>query len=497
VKALVLKVDKEQHRIGLGLKASYFEGDPETESEDESDEDSSAEGARNSSDKGEEASIGAEELDSDDELYMTKLAAKVEKSHGASDSSDDDDRESCSSSTEDDASTDDGSDLEVASRRAHISTMDTDVGFVWDAATDARQASESTARVDADASDDDSSGGSSDSDDDEDEQGKIKGSHKSRQRAAQKRKVEKDIAMRESALADGTADERPETAKDFERLLASEPNASEHWIRYMAYHLSLADIDAARRVAQRAFDRIEFRQENEKLNVWTALLTLELKYGSPSSLNDAVESACKQNNPKQVYLRLCEILERDVEAAMESGSRYSDVAERADEMFGKMCKKFKSKKTVWLAYAKYKLKMGNHEEASNLLKRSLLSLADYKHVEMVSKVAQLEFEFGTPERGRTLFSALLAKNPKRLDLLFVFVDKEVKCRNIDGARALFRGAVHPTAGSAELKLNDKQMKSLFKKWYRMEEIHGDLNTQDQVKLEATAYVQREKADKRK
>jgi rRNA biogenesis protein RRP5 len=35
----------------------------------------------------------------------------------------------------------------------------------------------------------------------------------------------------------------------------------------MAYHLSLADIDSARNVAKRAFERIEFRQEGEKVSL--------------------------------------------------------------------------------------------------------------------------------------------------------------------------------------------------------------------------------------
>jgi rRNA biogenesis protein RRP5 len=67
-------------------------------------------------------------------------------------------------------------------------------------------------------------------------------------------------------LADGTADENPETAADFERLVASSPISSETWIKYIAFHLSLADIESARSVANRAFDRIEFRQEGEKVS---------------------------------------------------------------------------------------------------------------------------------------------------------------------------------------------------------------------------------------
>jgi rRNA biogenesis protein RRP5 len=56
---------------------------------------------------------------------------------------------------------------------------------------------------------------------------------------------EQEISQRETALADGMADKNPETAANFEHLLASDPNRSEHWIQYMAYHLSLADIASA------------------------------------------------------------------------------------------------------------------------------------------------------------------------------------------------------------------------------------------------------------
>jgi len=41
---------------------------------------------------------------------------------------------------------------------------------------------------------------------------------------------------------------------------------------------------------------------------------------------------------------------------------------------------------------------------------------------------------------------------------------------------------------AERKLSDRQMKSLFKKWYRLEEEHGTEETQEHVKEAARAYV---------
>ena len=219
------------------------------------------------------------------------------------------------------------------------------------------------------------------------------------------------------------------------------------------------------------------------------MLTLELKYGTDKTLHETVDRACQQNNPKQVYLRVCELLDKEVDAAASaSGSSDLDTAtSRADEMFKKMCKKFKSKKSVWIANFQYLLKGSRHEEAHALLKRSLQSLPTYKHVEVMSKFAQMEFELGSPERGRTIFNALLEKHPKRMDLLFVNIDKEVKNGDVAKARALFDSVVNPVS-HGKFKFSDKQMKSVFKKWYRMEEDHGDEESQERVKEEARAFV---------
>ena len=52
----------------------------------------------------------------------------------------------------------------------------------------------------------------------------------------------------------------------------------------MSLHMLAADIEAARRVGLRALKMISFREEDEKYNVWVALLNLEHKYGSMPSL---------------------------------------------------------------------------------------------------------------------------------------------------------------------------------------------------------------------
>jgi hypothetical protein len=56
-------------------------------------------------------------------------------------------------------------------------------------------------------------------------------------------------------------DAAPETSADFEALLLSSPNASLVWIKYMAFLITLGDVDKARQVAERALATIHYREE--------------------------------------------------------------------------------------------------------------------------------------------------------------------------------------------------------------------------------------------
>ena len=90
------------------------------------------------------------------------------------------------------------------------SALDTDVGFEW-GGLGAKQAN----KKDDDDSSEDSDSEDEDDDDDDDDEGKSS-SHKSRKKQAQRCREEQEISRQEMALADGTADENPETAGDFE-----------------------------------------------------------------------------------------------------------------------------------------------------------------------------------------------------------------------------------------------------------------------------------------
>jgi len=474
VKVLVIKIDLDLKRVALSLKASHFDGDTEmSESLDESMEaEEKDESIMSDSDSSEV------ELDeSEDENVFDELRQSMKEGNQGSDADD-----SCNDNDEE-SSLDDVDDSSETSgdSMGKVIAMDTNVGFDW-----GNMWSKSRKNIDS-SSDSENNSDESKSGSDSDESVTYA---KSWKRGLGKLQEEKDISSKELRIASGVADESPETVSDFERLLAGNPDSAETWIRFMAFHLSVSDIDSARHVANRAIERIEFRREGDRLNIWTALLTLELKYGTLDTFQNTIELAVQQNNPKQVYLRVCELLERESDELRKNHNTGSqELSFRTDDMYSKMIKKFKSKKTVWLAYCKYLLKTGRHEKAYEVSRRAMSSLPSYKHIETMSKFAQLEYELGSHERAKTVFEALIDKYPKRLDLLFVYIDKEVKYGRFDSVRKLFERTISHQNGNQKVRYSDKQMKSVFKKWFKLEELHGNEKTRQHVKNEAKRYVE--------
>lgn len=62
------------------------------------------------------------------------------------------------------------------------------------------------------------------------------------------------------------------------------PNSSYIWIQYIAFKFQKDGIEKARQLMERALRTIMFRNENEKLNLWTAYINLEYNFGTEDSL---------------------------------------------------------------------------------------------------------------------------------------------------------------------------------------------------------------------
>ena len=120
-------------------------------------------------------------------------------------------------------------------------------------------------------------------------------------------------------------------------------------------------------------------------------------------------------------------------------------------------------------------------------------------VETISKFAQLEFKFGDSERGRTIFEGVLDSYPKRLDLWFVYIDMEIKQKNVAAVRSLFERVLLRKLSSSEysplprcsasLTHAAEKGKSVFKKWLSFEKEHGDAKGEEHCKERARAFVE--------
>ncbi|KAI3446386.1 hypothetical protein Pfo_003051 [Paulownia fortunei] len=275
-------------------------------------------------------------------------------------------------------------------------------------------------------------------------------------RAAEERLLEKDI---------------PRNADEFEKLIRSSPNSSFIWIKYMAFMLSLADIEKARSIAERALRTINIREESEKLNIWVAYFNLENEYGNPSeeAVMKIFQRALQYCDPKRVHLALLGMYERTEQHKL------------ADEMLDKMARKFKHSCKVWLRRIQSLLKK-NSDGVQSVVNRALLSLPRHKHIKFISQTAILEFKCGVPDRGRSMFEGMLREYPKRTDLWSIYLDQEIRLGDADLIRALFERAI-------SLSLPPKKMKFLFKKYLEYEKSIGDEERIESVKKKAMDYVE--------
>ncbi|XP_029949686.1 protein RRP5 homolog isoform X2 [Salarias fasciatus] len=292
---------------------------------------------------------------------------------------------------------------------------------------------------------------------------------KSRHELEQEKKTaEKALVQREMELMDPSL--RPEDAAAFERLLLASPSSSLLWLQYMAHHLQATQIEQARAVAERALKTISFREEQEKLNVWVALLNLENMYGSPETLRKVFERAVQFCEPMPVYQQLADIYAK------------SDKTKEAEGLYKTMVKRFRQNKSVWLSYGTFLLQQGQSDAASALLQRALNSLPSKDSVDVITKFAQLEFRYGDAEKGRNMFDKVLTSYPKRTDLWSVFIDLMVKHGSQKEVRALFDRVIH-------LSVSAKKIKFFFKRYLEYEKKHGTPQSVQAVKEKAVEFVE--------
>ncbi|QSL64834.1 hypothetical protein MERGE_002138 [Pneumocystis wakefieldiae] len=283
---------------------------------------------------------------------------------------------------------------------------------------------------------------------------------------SKKRNKDIDLSQDKTAILNNS---EPKTPIDFERLLLGSPDSSYIWIKFMAFHVELSEFDKAREIGERALRSINYRNEKEKCNIWIALMNLENTFGTEESLNDIFKKACQFNDPKFIMKSLCSIFIR------------SKKYEKANELFQFMIKKYNKSLDVWVNYASFLMENNDHDASRELFSLSFKNLPESDFAKAKSKFAQLEFKYGDPERGRTLFENLISNYPKSTDLWSVFLDYEIKYGQQNNVRKLFQRIL-------SVKISSKKASFFYKKWIIYEKNYGTDESVENVKQHAIEYV---------
>lgn len=287
-----------------------------------------------------------------------------------------------------------------------------------------------------------------------------------------KKKKGKKIVQDKTAEMNSRA---PQSIGDFERLLVGNPDSSVLWMNYMSFQLQLGEIDKSREIAERALKTINYREEQEKMNIWIALLNLENSFGSDESLDEAFKRSVQYMDALTMYQKLIGIY------------ILSEKFDKADDLYKVMTKKFSKHVSVWVQNGSYLMDRKLFEEAHEVLARALQSLPKREHIDAVRKFGQLEFSKGDPEQGRSLFEGLVTDAPKRIDIWNVYIDHEIKYGDKEKVEALFNRVITK-------KLSRKQAKFFFSKWLAYEEENGTEQSASRVKALAVEYVQAQSKD---
>ncbi|OTF76035.1 hypothetical protein BLA29_001482 [Euroglyphus maynei] len=289
------------------------------------------------------------------------------------------------------------------------------------------------------------------------------------------RKREMKLREKEEQLTD--LDRKPRDEQDFEMAIVAKPNSSYIWIEYMAFMVERKQIDRAKEIGERALKKISF-----------SLLNLENQYGDENSMKNLIEKAVKFNDAKIIYKRLAIIYG-------ESGRK-----DQAESCYTFMIRKFYSDQSVWISFLLFYMKNEQIEKARKLFVKSLATIDKRQHIDLISKFAQFEFEYGDYENGKTLFEKLLSLYWERLDKWSIYIDMLVKYTlnnngddddehrmdSLEFIRNIFERLL-------TFKFSPHKMRFIFKKYYDFEMKYGggDNNSEllERLQQKQSEYVE--------
>ncbi|XP_026332856.1 protein RRP5 homolog [Hyposmocoma kahamanoa] len=284
---------------------------------------------------------------------------------------------------------------------------------------------------------------------------------------------EEEERVREMERRAIESEAQPRSSEQFERALLASPDCSQLWIAYMAFHLQATEIEKARAIGRKALNTISFREEQERQNVWLALLNCEHRFGTKESQQKTLEEALQMNEPFTIHSKLLDIL-------VETGKQ-QELASLVDLMF----RKYRREPAMYLVTGKACFKLALIDKARHVMQKALALLEKKEHVSILVQFALMERQYGAPERAEALFEQVLAVYPQRVDVCGVYVDMLVKAGEVDRVRQVMERMTSQ-------KLPARKMKAIFKKWIEAEEKIGDKSQVESIQQRAMEYIDKAK-----
>ncbi|KAG2388348.1 hypothetical protein C9374_000512 [Naegleria lovaniensis] len=318
--------------------------------------------------------------------------------------------------------------------------------------------------------------------------------------------TETEIAEIEESLPN----KAPTSEADFERLVIGEPNNSYLWIQYMTFMLNTYGFEKAKEIGERAVNRIHFSYENERFNLWSAILSLYVSNNKPN-IEKVIEKALQgSSKPQSIYLQYATILnklyekkkqrldEADEEAAEESDaddenevkkkktSELEDLLNRIDQVYRKACKKYRNEKKVFEEYERWCIStLKDIKKGELVLERSLKVFPNKEHISLRCKFAILLYKTGENILdARNVMENIIQNHPKRSDAWSIYLDCEQQhTKDVRYIREIFERVCHLTT------LSTKKMKSFLQRYLKFETQYGDADRQEHVKKIAKDFIQ--------
>ena len=289
-------------------------------------------------------------------------------------------------------------------------------------------------------------------DENEDKKNKRKSSSK-----REKDNLIKEIKIREIEKANENNEIK--NAQYYEKIILKDHDNSLNWIEYASYILDTLNLSSARLIFERALKIIDIAKTNEKLNIWVAYLNLENIYGDNKSFQKILDRAKEVCDKKLLYNHLIQIYM--------NSKKY----EEALELYKILTKDYFNDLEIWKKYIEFLFEINNLKdvkinceiiEPKEGLNKSMQVLAKKSHLDIMCWYGQLLYRFNNNEEARNMFDNILKNFPKRKDIWFVYIDKEIKFgKNIEKVRQIFDRMF-------EIKFKINDLKSIMKKFLEFE-----------------------------